>query len=91
MPDFSITGNAEAIDLICRRYSVGSPSEYLRRSKSIADVAMDYAIARNCRDAEVAGIIQGLNESLQSLGPGADIGLAQLAALKWLVVTTSSS
>lgn len=89
-PDFASSGNAEAIDLICRRYAVGSPSEYLRRVKSIEDVAMDYAIARRYRDSEVAGMIRGISDDLRKLPMDADIGQAQLVALQWLTIATSS-
>lgn len=83
------TGNAEAIDLICRRYSVGSPSEYLRRTAAVADIALDYAIARHYRDKEVRAAMQGMADDLRQMPADADIGSAQLVAAQWLVLLTS--
>jgi hypothetical protein len=85
-----MTGNAEAIDLICRRYSVGSPSEYLRRTKTVADVALDYAIARRYRDSEASGVLRSLADDLRKLPNDADPGSAVLVALQWLILVTSS-
>lgn len=90
-PDFAVTGNAQAIDLICRRYAVGSPSQYLRQVKTIAEVQLDYAIARHYRDEAVSASMRGLEEELRTLPPDSPAEVAQMVVMQWLVATTSSN
>jgi len=83
------TGNAQAIDLICRRYSVGSPSEYLRRSRSIVEIAFDFAMANQSRKQEIDAVDSGLDDAIRSMS--GDLTAERLTAvtLQWLLKITA--
>lgn len=89
-PDFVLTGNAEAVDLICRRYSVGSPTEYLRRARSLSEVMIDYAMARRYRDREVENFTSIFNEKVARLGHNKTVEQIGVIALECLLLVTSS-
>ena len=81
-PPFVTTGNAEAIDLICRRYpGCGSPSLYLRRMQEVGatgDILLDYGMAKYHRDREAeiaAGLVEEITRSSAKAGqkPAAEV------------------
>ena len=87
---FLPTGNSEALDLICTRYAVGSPTQYLRSVDSLLDVAIDYAMARYHRQRETADTMEQFQLSVKSLGNKPDANLVSAVALQWLVEIMSS-
>ena len=85
------TGNSQALDLICHRYQgAGSPSMYLRRVGSIKDIALDYAMARHHRQREATETMDGLADSIRSLGSQPDADRVAAVTLQWLVQVMSS-
>ncbi len=76
--------------MICRTYSVGSPSEYLRRVGSIGDIALDYATARHYRDKSARTVSEMMRDDLRGLPHDAEVGHANQVALQWLVLLMSS-
>lgn len=86
-----VTGNSEAIDLICRRYpGCGSPTLYLRRIESIEDISKDYAMARFHRQRDMDFVTEWIDEIYRKLGPTPDVHAVIAEVLKCLAQIMSS-
>lgn len=55
----------------------------------MTDVALDYAIAKRCRNEAARAAMEGIADDLRGLPADADIGAAQLVAAQWLVLQMS--